>query len=210
MTFVVHMLAHTPPYVFVLLAYLIWQGLRSLRTRQQSVWRMLIVPGLFIASGLLLLVLRPSGTILPMVASLVGLVAFVPLGLATGPRILEVDRASGWVTRAGSPVSLVRNLLVFAAQYSIAVALFRHAEAQASPRRGWARSLGHVRGLFHRLDDCVPTSLPGSTRCGTFCLGSDSRCHGAKFLDTVEKLAGRAGCGIVLRDVTTYYNNQSP
>jgi hypothetical protein len=26
MTFVVHMLAHTPPYVFVLLAYLIWQG----------------------------------------------------------------------------------------------------------------------------------------------------------------------------------------
>jgi hypothetical protein len=44
MMFVVHMLARTPPYVFVQLAYLVWQGVRSLRTRQQSVWRMLIVP----------------------------------------------------------------------------------------------------------------------------------------------------------------------
>jgi hypothetical protein len=33
MNFVVHMLAHTPPYVFVLLAYLIWQGVLSLRLR---------------------------------------------------------------------------------------------------------------------------------------------------------------------------------
>jgi hypothetical protein len=125
-------LLHTPPYVFVLLVYLIWQGVLSLRTRRQSVWRMLIVQGLFIASGLLLLVLRPSSTILPMAAWLAGLMAFVPLGLATGPRILEVDRASGGVTRAGSPVSLVRNLFVFAAQDSIAVAIFRHPEAQAS------------------------------------------------------------------------------
>jgi hypothetical protein len=52
MTFLIQMLAHTPPYVFVLLAYLIWQGVLSLRTRRQSVRRMLIVPGLFIAMAL--------------------------------------------------------------------------------------------------------------------------------------------------------------
>jgi hypothetical protein len=132
MTLLVQMLTHTPPYVFGLLAYLVWQGVLSLRTRQQSVWRMLVVPGLFIATGLLLLVLRPSGGILPMVGWLVGLVAFVPLGLLTGPRLLGVDRTRGQVIRAGSPVSLVRNLLIFAAQYGIAVALFRHPEAHAS------------------------------------------------------------------------------
>ena len=33
MTFVVQMLADTPPYAFVLLAYLVWQGVRSLRPR---------------------------------------------------------------------------------------------------------------------------------------------------------------------------------
>jgi len=74
-TFVVQMLAHTPPYVFVLLAYLVWQGVLSLRTRRRTVWRMLIVPGLFMATGLLLLVLRPSGGTLPMAAWFVGLAA---------------------------------------------------------------------------------------------------------------------------------------
>jgi hypothetical protein len=130
MTFVVHMLAHTPLYVFVLFAYIVWQGVLSLRTRRRAVWRMLIVPGLFTTTGLLLLVLRTGGT-LPMVAWFAGLAAFIPLGLVTGPCLLAVDSGSGRVTRAGSPVSLVRNLLVFAAQYGIAVALFRHPEAQA-------------------------------------------------------------------------------
>jgi hypothetical protein len=130
MIFVVQMLAHTPPYVFALFGYLVWQGVLSLRTRRLAVWRMLIVPGLFEATGLLLLVLRPSRDIIPMAAWLIGFVAFVPLGLVTGPRLLAVDRTS--VTRAGSPVSLVRNLLVFGAQYGIAVALFLHPEAHAS------------------------------------------------------------------------------
>jgi hypothetical protein len=132
MTFVGHMLAHTPSYVFVLLAYLVWQGVRSLRTRRQSVWRMLLLPSLFIASGLLLLVLRPSGAIPAMAAWLAGLAAFVPLGLTTGPRILAVDRTSGVVTRAGSAVSLVRNLVVFGAQYAIAVTVALHPDAKAS------------------------------------------------------------------------------
>jgi hypothetical protein len=93
---------------------------------------MLIVPGFFTATGLLLLVLRPSGGTLPMAAWFVGLAAFVPLGFVTGPRLPSVDRGRGRITRAGSPVSLVRNLLIFAAQYGIAVALFRHPEAQAT------------------------------------------------------------------------------
>jgi hypothetical protein len=131
-TFVVQMLAHTPIYVFGLFAYLVWQGVRSLRTRRRAVWRMLIVPGLFIATGLLLLVLRPSGGILPMAAWLLGVVVFIPLGLVTGPRLLAVDRGGSWVTTKGSPAPLLRNLVVFAAQYGIAVTLFRHPEAQAS------------------------------------------------------------------------------
>lgn len=130
MIFVVQMLAHTPPYVFALFAYLVLQGVLSLRTRRLPVWRMLIVPGLFEVTGLLLLVLRPSRDVMPMAAWLFGLAAFVPLGFVTGPRLVAVDRTT--VTRAGSPVSLVRNLLVFGAQYGIAVALFRHPEAQAS------------------------------------------------------------------------------
>jgi hypothetical protein len=132
MTFFVQMLAHTPPYVFFLLAYLVWQGMLSLRPRQTPVWRMLIVPAAFTVTGLLLLLLRPSGGILPMAAWLGGLGAFVPLGLVSGPRIVGVDRQTGRVMRAGSPVPLLRNLLVFASQYAIAVALVLHPQAQAN------------------------------------------------------------------------------
>ena len=106
MTFVVQMLAHTPPYVFVLLAYLIWQGALALRTRQRSVWRLLNVPVLFTATGLSLLVLRPLGGTLPMAAWLAGLAAFAPLGLVTGPRLLAVDRAS---MGSPSPSSVTRK-----------------------------------------------------------------------------------------------------
>lgn len=131
MIFVIQMIAHTPPLVFVLLAYLMWQGILSLRTRRLAVWRMLIVPGIFEVTGLLLVIVRPSGgEFLPMTAWLVGLIAFAPLGLVTGPHLLAAHR--GNVTRAGSPVSLVRNLLVFSAQYAIAVDLFLHPEARAN------------------------------------------------------------------------------
>jgi hypothetical protein len=85
MTFFVQMLAHTPPYVFFLLAYLVWQGMLSLRPRQTPVWRMLIVPAAFTVTGLLLLLLRPSGGILPMAAWLGGLGALVPLGPCQRP-----------------------------------------------------------------------------------------------------------------------------
>ena len=67
-----------------------------------------------------------------MMAWLGGLAAFVPLGLVSGPRIVGVDRQTGRVTRSGSPVPLLRNLLVFASQYAIAVALVLHPQAQAN------------------------------------------------------------------------------
>jgi hypothetical protein len=86
MTFFVQMLVHTPPYVFLLLAYFVWQGVLSLRPRQRPVWRMLIVPTAFTATGLLRLLLRPSGGILPLTAWLGGGGGLRP----TGPR----DRAS--------------------------------------------------------------------------------------------------------------------
>jgi hypothetical protein len=165
MTFLIQTLAHTSPYVFVLFTYLLWQGVLALHTRRQSVWRMLVVPGLFIATALLLLVLRPSDGILPMIGLLFGLVAFVPLGLLTGPRLLAVDRTSGRVTRAGSPVSLVRNLLIFAAQYGIAVALFRHPEAETSlAAAGYVvsgASIGYFIGwtiAFRRRYRAAPTA----------------------------------------------------
>jgi uncharacterized membrane protein len=116
-----HVLAHTPPWVALILAYLIWQGVQSLRQRQLPLWRVLVVPAMFIASGLSRIVGSSSvgsGALLPWAAALV---VFMPLAFATGPRLLAVDRRTGEVTRPGSVVPLIRNVLVFILQYTAVV-----------------------------------------------------------------------------------------
>jgi hypothetical protein len=156
MTFVVQMLAHTPPYVFLLLAYLTWQGVKSLRTRRRSVWTMLIVPALVTATGLSLLVLRPSGDIPPMAAWLVGLMAFGPLGLVTGERPSD----TGGKSRVAGAQSIGFRHPVWNCRHPLS-----SPGGASEPRRCWARGLGHFRWLFHWLDDRVLASLPRSTRC---------------------------------------------
>ncbi|HZU87826.1 MAG TPA: DUF6622 family protein [Stellaceae bacterium] len=126
MTFVVQMLLHTPAYVYLLLAWLVWRGMLSLGLRTVALWRLFIVPSVFAANGLLMLVWR-ANTGLPEVAAwLVSAVALVPIGYMTGPRILAVDPSGRSVTCAGSTIPLARNLLIFSCQYGIAVALFLH------------------------------------------------------------------------------------
>ena len=48
----IRILTNTPVWVFPLLAYLIWQGWQSRRPRTRPIWRMLIVPLLFLLLGL--------------------------------------------------------------------------------------------------------------------------------------------------------------
>src|SRR3954452_2800905 len=50
-------LANTPPWVFALLALLIWQGCMALRPSSQPLARMLIIPAVFFLMGLSRLVL---------------------------------------------------------------------------------------------------------------------------------------------------------
>jgi len=129
-------LAHTPIWVFVLLAYLIWQGLQALRPRTQAVWRMLIVPLVFFLMGLSRLVLAQGNendnAIAPLLAWLAALMLFAALGLFNGPRLLAVDRQNGTVTRPGNIGPLLRNLTVFSLQYGVAVATAMRLEPHAA------------------------------------------------------------------------------
>ncbi len=117
---VLHMLAKTPPWAFLVLAYLVWQGLESLRARTQPFWRVLLVPAFFIAFGVSRIVGGGArlGALLPWA---VGFVVCAPVAFVGGPRLLAVDRSSGLVTRPGGPVPLIRNVGVFALQYAVAV-----------------------------------------------------------------------------------------
>ncbi len=125
-------LANTPIWVFVLLAYLVWQGLQALRPRTQAVWRMLIVPLVFFLMGLSRLVLAHDNAIAPLLAWLVALLLFGALGLFNGPLLLAVDRQKGVVTRPGTIGPLLRNITVFTLQYGVAVATAMKLEPHAA------------------------------------------------------------------------------
>lgn len=122
MSFILTVLSHTPVTVWALLAFLVWQGVLSLRPREQSILRMLIVPAIFAANGLFLIVREPAVDLRPVLAWAAGAVLLVPIGLVTGPVLFGVDRDRQLVTRAGSAVPLARNLILFALQYGLAMA----------------------------------------------------------------------------------------
>jgi hypothetical protein len=135
---------HTPAYVYVLLAWLIWRGVQSLGLRTLALWRLFIVPGVFAANGLLMLVWGANNGLPEIVAWLVGAAVLVPVGFATGPRILTIDPSGRRVTCAGSTIPLVRNLLIFGCQYGIAVGLFLHPAEAKFPFEMAARAVSGI------------------------------------------------------------------
>jgi hypothetical protein len=132
MQIAVEILVHTPVWVFVLLAYLIWQGWQARRPRTQAIWRMLIVPLVFFLMGLSRLVLARDQGLEPMLAWLAAAIAFASLALFRGPQLLAVDRKKGVVTRPGSWGGLIRNVTVFSLQYGVAVATAMKLEPHAA------------------------------------------------------------------------------
>jgi hypothetical protein len=113
-------LTNTPPWVFALLALLIWQGCTALRPSSQPLPRMLIMPAVFFLMGLSRLVLGGKSVDLLLVWT-ASAAAFSALALYTGPRSVTVDGETGRILRPGSVVPLVRNLTVFVLQYAVAV-----------------------------------------------------------------------------------------
>jgi hypothetical protein len=113
-------LANTPPWVFALLALLIWQGCMALRPTSQPLARMLVVPAVFFLMGVSRLALGGKSIDLLSVW-LASAAVFAALALYTGPRSVTVDSATGRILRPGSVIPLLRNITVFLLQYAVAV-----------------------------------------------------------------------------------------
>jgi len=121
--------ANTPWWVFLLLALLVWLGVQSLRPRTVPLRRVFITPVLFIAWGLIGLVLaaRTAPAVVPvwgLAAAAGGALAFFGLRLEG----LGAERGRAEVHLPGSAWPLIRNLLIFAAKYGLAVAMARRPE----------------------------------------------------------------------------------
>ena len=115
-------LVNTPLWVWGLLLLLVWLGSLSLKRRRMPLRRVAIVPAVFIVWGLSGLIGRPFEAATIAALWLAGLAAALPVGVATGPRILGADRAGRSVELPPSWWPLLRNLIFFFAHYALNVA----------------------------------------------------------------------------------------
>lgn len=127
---ILYIVAGTPVWVFALLAYLVWQGVGRLRPQVTSIWRVGVVPAIFIVWGLYGLFSRPIGLDQVAMVWLPTAAAGALLGTLTSPRRLEVDRWHRLVRQPGSALPLVRMLSIFIAHYVLNVAMVIVPEAK--------------------------------------------------------------------------------
>jgi hypothetical protein len=120
MKFAWQILIHTPVWVFPLFAYLVWLGIKATRPRTVTIWRSLIVPAVFIIWGLSRLLSRQQDVMWPLVSWFAAAAVLLVVGLLTA-RPIELDHNTGEIKRPGSWVPLIRNVTVFALQYTVAV-----------------------------------------------------------------------------------------
>ncbi|MBR0840075.1 hypothetical protein JQ607_07695 [Bradyrhizobium liaoningense] len=120
MMFVYQILTHTPIWVWILFAYLVWQGVQAMHPRRAPVWRALIVPVVFIVWGISRIGFGLQDSNWPLVAWIAAALALLPLGVLT-PRPFDVDHKTGEIIRPGGAFALVRNVVVFSLQYAVGV-----------------------------------------------------------------------------------------
>jgi len=120
MAFAYQVLIHTPIWVFPLFAYLVWLGIKAMRPRTTTIWRSLIVPAIFIIWGLSRLLSDTQHGMAPLVSWTVAALVLAPVGLLAA-KPFKLDHVTGQIYRPGSALPLVRNVTIFALQYTVAV-----------------------------------------------------------------------------------------
>ncbi len=82
-----------------------------------------------------------------MVAWIAAALVLLPVGVLT-PRPFEVDHTNGQIKRPGSIFPLIRNIVVFAAQYSVAVIAAIHTDDRAAAAIVGRAISGATAGYF--------------------------------------------------------------
>ncbi len=121
---VLRVVQHTPPWVLAVFAVLVVLGAQALRPRTLPVWRLLVVPAVFIVWGVIGVATRSAAS--PGLAVdwlITGAAGFAIASMTTRLAGVRIDRADGRVEMPGSAVPLARNLAIFAAKYGLTAAV---------------------------------------------------------------------------------------
>lgn len=145
---VFQIVAHTPLWVWPLMALVVWLGVLGLRPRTLPLWRLAILPvvGLVLSGAGIGQAPRPA---LALVAWLAALAIGLPLGLLLGRRRAVRRLDDGCLEVAGGWFMLVFGLSIFAARYTLGVVFGMAPALRAEPV--WIALAGGVGGLVAGL-----------------------------------------------------------
>ncbi len=122
MQFAIEAVIRTPVWVWALLAFLLFIGIRGLRPTVASFGRLLILPAVFLVWGLSGFAtsygFRPAGIAVWLAAIAIG----AALGWLMARAIaIKADRDHGLVRLPGTWVNLVLILIIFAVKYTLGI-----------------------------------------------------------------------------------------
>lgn len=119
---ILQIVQNTPLWAFALFALLLVLGIQALRTRTIPVWRILVVPAVFIGWGAISVAIRIASPVLIadwLVAAAIGAM----VGWAsTRFNAMHFNEERNLIELPGSALPLVRNLVIFGSKYALAVA----------------------------------------------------------------------------------------
>lgn len=137
-------LAHTPAYVWAILAFLIYRGVVASQDREMSLRQIAIIPAVMLALSLQDIAAKFGLGGVPMAAWLAGAAISATLTwLVSDKSRATPGSAAGTVVQAGSWIPLALMMAIFFIKYTVSVALSLHPELA----RGLAFSAG-VCALF--------------------------------------------------------------
>ncbi|QTF08899.1 hypothetical protein HC231_14040 [Brenneria izadpanahii] len=114
---------HTPSWVWILLAYLIYAGIKARQPRQQSLRRLLVLPIIFLCWGLSSILHNLTMTEVAVAGFVLALIIGLALGWMLGKNAGVYRADIQCFERAGSSVPLVLMLLTFCLRFYFSVQL---------------------------------------------------------------------------------------
>src|SRR4051794_31947379 len=115
----ISLITQTPAWVFALLAVLAVLGVQALKDRLLPLWRVLMVPVVFIGWGLAALLLQPVVSWVLVADWLASAALGIAIGFMTTPKNQFEVTSPRTIAVKGSALPLVRNLVIFTAKYAL-------------------------------------------------------------------------------------------
>jgi hypothetical protein len=143
-------LIHTPAYVWVILAVLVWRGSSALREREMTVRSLFIVPAIMLALSLQDVVAKFGSNAAPLATWAAAAAATALLVWKFGADRTVPGAAPGSVRVRGSWVPLAMMMAVFFTKYvaSVLLAILPHARQDALFAAAVCLLFGAFNGCF--------------------------------------------------------------